>query len=109
MDTTFSLSEEAFLLRSLKEVVLVWTRGSGQASFNLTVEDGRANLQLGFQLGSPSDSHLAQIRLCIILTINHGPQQEQDPAVDVAAPATLQNSVRFVSIIKLCLPILPVF
>ena len=29
--TTFSLTEEAFLLRSLREVVNVWARGSGLA------------------------------------------------------------------------------
>ena len=72
MNTMFSLSEEAFLLRSLKEVVLVWTRGSGQASFNLTVEDGRANLQLGLQLGSPSDNHIAPDQV-VLHPHHHGP------------------------------------
>ena len=54
----FSISEEAFILRSLKEVVNVWARGSGQATFSLTVEDGMADLKLGFQLGLPTDVHL---------------------------------------------------
>ena len=77
MNTMFSLSEEAFLLSSLKEVVQVWTRGSGQAFFDLTVKDGKAELQLGFQLGSPSDNHLSpdQVELH---PHYHGPQQEQD-------------------------------
>ena len=56
--TTFNCTEEAFLLRSLKEVVNVWARGHGQASLNLTVTDGVAALNLGFQLGRPSDPHL---------------------------------------------------
>ena len=53
-------TEEAFLLRSLKEVVMVWNRGTGQASLNLSVKDGKADLQLGFQLGQPWDPHLQQ-------------------------------------------------
>ena len=77
MDTMFSLSEEAFLLRSLKEVVLFWSRGSGQASFNLTVKDGKGDLQLGFQLGSPSDAHLSPDQF-VLHPHHHGPQQEQD-------------------------------
>ena len=54
----FSLSEEAFLLDSLREVTKVWGRASGKASFNLSIEDGQANLHLGFQLGLPGDLHL---------------------------------------------------
>ena len=30
-------TEEAFLQRSLQEVVLIWNRGTGQADFNLRV------------------------------------------------------------------------
>ena len=52
------MSEEAFLLTSLHEVVKVWTRGSGQASFNLKVKNGEADLQLNFHLGHPNDEHL---------------------------------------------------
>ena len=52
------MTEEAFLLHSLKEVVKIWSRGSGQATFNLSVQDGLASLQLGFQLGRPADSHI---------------------------------------------------
>ena len=51
------MSEEAFLLRSLMEVTMVWQRGTGQASFNLNIKDGQANLQLSFQLGKPEDHH----------------------------------------------------
>ena len=58
MDTNFSVTEEAFLLRSLKEVVNVWARGSGQATFSLNINNGVADLQLGFQLGLPCDAHL---------------------------------------------------
>ena len=53
----FSMTEEAFLLHSLKEVVNVWSSGSGQASFNFSVQEGVASLQLGFQLGRPADPH----------------------------------------------------
>ena len=36
----------------------VLASASGKASFNLSVHDGKANLQLGFQLGLPGDLHL---------------------------------------------------
>ena len=58
--TSFNLSEEAFILSSLKEVVHVWARGYGQATFNLNITDGVADLQLGFRLGHPADPHLHQ-------------------------------------------------
>ena len=58
MATIFHPSEKAFLLRSLSEVVLVWHRGTGQAAFNLAVKEGKADLQLSFQLGHPSDTHV---------------------------------------------------
>ena len=53
----FSLTEEAFLLNSLHEIVKIWASGSGKASFSLDVCDGKANLSLGFQLGHPCDQH----------------------------------------------------
>ena len=37
---------------------MVWHRGTGQASYNLTIKDGQADLQLSFQLGKPEDRHL---------------------------------------------------
>ena len=58
--TTFTLSEEAFLLSSLSEVVKVWARGSGQANFNLSIDDGVADLQLNFKLGHPTAAHIHQ-------------------------------------------------
>ena len=58
MTIPFSLSEEAFLLKSLREVTKVWARASGQANFNLSIQDGQAHLQLGFQLGLPGDPHI---------------------------------------------------
>ena len=48
----------AFILSSLREVVNVWARGYGQATFNLSIVDGFADLQHGFQLGHPNDPHL---------------------------------------------------
>ena len=54
------MTEEAFLLRSLKEIVNIWSGGSGQATFNFVVQDGVASLQLGFQLGRPADPHILQ-------------------------------------------------
>ena len=56
--TSFTLSEEAFLLSSLHEVVKVWSKGSGQANFNLQVKNGKADLQLNFHLGHPGDAHV---------------------------------------------------
>ena len=55
--TTFNYTEEAFLLSSLHEVVKVWARGSGQASLDLQVKNGVAELKLGFSLGHPADLH----------------------------------------------------
>ena len=57
MYSTFNYTEEAFLLSSLHEVVKVWARGSGQASLDLQVKDGVAELKLGFSLGHPADLH----------------------------------------------------
>ena len=57
---SFSYSEEAFLLASLHEVVKVWSRGSGQASFNLDISDGVADLKLSFKLGLPTEPHCDQ-------------------------------------------------
>ena len=37
---------------------MVWQRGTGQATYNLQIKDGQANLQLSFQLGKPDDHHL---------------------------------------------------
>ena len=54
----FFNTEEAFLLRSFKEVVMVWKTGTGQANFNLQVKDGKSDIQLSFRLGQPSDPHL---------------------------------------------------
>ena len=75
--TTFSFTEEAFLLSSLQEVVMVWARGSGQANFDLRVIDGVADLNLNFRLGHPSDLHCAP---------THNvppPYQDQDQAAPV--------------------------
>ena len=55
--SNFSLTEEEFLLNSLHEIVKIWARGSGKASFSLDVSDGQANLSLRFQLGHPGDQH----------------------------------------------------
>ena len=55
----FNLTEEAFLLSSLHEVVKVWARGTGQANFGLHVNNGIAELKLSFTLGNPSDLHCA--------------------------------------------------
>ena len=56
--STFNLNKEAFLLASLKEVVNIWSRGTIHANFNLTIQDGVADLKLGFQLGRPTDPHV---------------------------------------------------
>ena len=56
--TNFSNTEEAFLLRSLQEVVKVWASGNGNADFNLKIENGTAELKLAFRLGHPSEAHV---------------------------------------------------
>ena len=50
-------TEEAFLLCSLHEVMKVWAKGSGQAKFDLSICDGKADLSLNFKLGDPEDQH----------------------------------------------------
>ena len=52
-----SFTEEAFLFSSFQEAVKVWRKGSGQATFSLQIGDGKAELQLSFKLGHPSDLH----------------------------------------------------
>ena len=54
--SNFNFSE-AFLLSSLKKVRKIWGKGTGEASFNLNILDGVAELQLHFKLGSPCDLH----------------------------------------------------
>ena len=56
--TTINFTEEAFLLNSLQEGVKIWGKGIGQASFHLQIDNGTADLQLGFKLGLPSDLHV---------------------------------------------------
>jgi hypothetical protein len=50
--STFSYTEEAFLLCSLHKVVKVWAGG-----FDLKIDNGVAHLNLGFQLGHPASLH----------------------------------------------------
>ena len=76
-DTNFSHTEEAFLLSSLREVVNVWARGYGQASFNLAVRNGVAELNMGFQLGHPADPHLGNLGPPV--HPEQVPQQQQQP------------------------------
>ena len=42
-------------------MVLVWKNGTGQASFQFNVKDGKSDIQLGFSLGSPDDAHLSNL------------------------------------------------
>ena len=71
--TNFTLCEEAFLLSSLSEVVKVWARGSGQASFALKIDNGEADLQLSFKLGHPTDAHIQPLQ-----AVFQPPYQDQD-------------------------------
>ena len=51
-----SITEEAFVLSSLKEFVKAWALGS-QANFNVESRNGQARLKLEVQLGRPCDPH----------------------------------------------------
>ena len=73
--TTFTISEEAFLLSSLSEVSKVWARGSGHTNFVLKIENGVTDLQLNFKLGHPTDAHIQQCE-----DVVHPPHQSQDIA-----------------------------
>ena len=58
MTSSWSYSEEAFVYSSIKEVMKVWTRGAGKASFSIDVHNGAAELRLNFSLGHPSEPHI---------------------------------------------------
>ena len=55
---SFSESEEAFLFKNLRNVINVWSGGSGQARISFHVNNGKAELQLSYRLGHPEESHL---------------------------------------------------
>ena len=54
----FNQTEEAFFLSCVDEVMKVWASQSGQANLNISVENGKVDLQLAFKLGLPGDAHL---------------------------------------------------
>ena len=56
MNLSYNQSEEAFLLTCVNEVIKVWS-SHGQATLNISIEEGQAALHLGFQLGEPRDPH----------------------------------------------------
>ena len=53
------MSEEAFLLSCVQEVIKVWS-SHGQANLNLSVKDGHAAVHLSFKLGSPREAHVPE-------------------------------------------------
>ena len=55
----FTPSEKDFFLNCVGEIMKVWASKSGQAGMNISVQNGIANPQLNFQLGSPGDPHLS--------------------------------------------------
>ena len=50
----------------------VWARGTGQASFDLNIVDGVAEVKLGFKLGRPSEPHCHEPA-----PVHHHPPGEQ--------------------------------
>ena len=56
-DTNFNQSEEDFLLSCVHEVIKVWSN-HGRANLNISVKNGHAVVQLGFQLGEPRQQHV---------------------------------------------------
>ena len=65
----FSQCEEAFLLKSVQNVIDMWARGLGQARMNFAVKKGQAELQLFYQLGHPDALHLVPRLLSNSLSI----------------------------------------
>ena len=55
---SFSESEEAFLFKNIRDIINVWSSGTGQARMNILVNNGKAELQLNYRLGHPEASHL---------------------------------------------------
>ena len=76
--TNFTFSEEAFLLSSLHEVVKVWRRGFGKASLDFKVNNGKADLQLNFQLGHPYEGHVQDVHGEAVPPHHPPPNQDQD-------------------------------
>ena len=95
MNTTsnisFSHTEEAFFLSCVDEVRKVGASKSGQAHLNISVEDGKVDLQLGFKLGLPRDKHLAP---SLQEVPSHSPPRYKTPArkaIDKARAAAHQQ------------------
>ena len=58
MTSSYTNSEEAFVYSSFREIIKVWAREAGNASFSIDIHDGAAQLQLKFFLGNPSEPHV---------------------------------------------------
>ena len=67
----FSQCAEAFLLKSVQNVIDIWARprGLGQARMNFAVKKGQAELKLFYQLGHPDALHLVPRLLSNSLSI----------------------------------------
>ena len=50
---------------------MVWRNGTGHASFQLNVKEGKSEIQLGFSLGNPDDAHL--------LNLHQMPKRQKSP------------------------------
>ena len=87
---TFSLSEEAFLLNSIHEIIKIWARGSRKASFSLDVSDGQANLSL---VVHPKRRHKKKDRTCAAAYQARLQPEEAAPARHflAAAPAVVKQ------------------
>ena len=71
------MTEEDFLLKSLKEAVNIWSKGNGEAKFDLAVKDGVAQLKFEFQLGLPSTPHPPLVHPHPLYPHQHQEQQNQ--------------------------------
>ena len=54
----YDSTQEALIYRSLQEIMRIWSRGSGQADLSLSVNDGKAQLNISVSLERPPDSFL---------------------------------------------------
>ena len=90
----YSISEEAFLLSCVQEVIKVWSI-NGQAYMSISMKDGHAVVNLGFQLGYPKHAHVpSQQQVQPQFSKYKSPaRKEKDRARAAAHHAKLQKSV----------------
>ena len=64
VSTSFNQTGEAFVYSSIAEIVNVWARGTGDASFSIDVKNGSATVNMSFSLGPLDKLHVLPSAQC---------------------------------------------